>query len=61
MTTNAPRELTPADARVLEPDLLGALSLVLHGRTEPERAPPSGPSRTPAGWRGRGRQRRQNF
>ena len=32
MLMNASRELTPADLRVLEPDLFGAVALVLHGR-----------------------------
>lgn len=63
MFKNASRELTPADTRVLEPDVLGALALVLHGRDEPEERPRSDPPRTPAGWRGRGRAQppRQNF
>jgi hypothetical protein len=32
------RELTPADVRVLEPDLLGAIAVVLYGR-DPRPAP----------------------
>jgi len=54
MSGKTSRELTPAALRVLEPDLLGALALVLHGR-EP-RPPPTSP-RPPTGWRGLGRRR----
>lgn len=32
MSLDASRELTPADLRVLAPDLFGAVALVLHGR-----------------------------
>jgi hypothetical protein len=55
MSKNASRELTPADTRILEPDVLGVLALVLHGRDEPAK-PPQTP-RPPAGWRGLGRTR----
>jgi hypothetical protein len=56
MSKNASRELTPADTRVLEPDVLGVLAIVLHGRDEPVQPQPE-PPRPPAGWRGRGRLR----
>jgi hypothetical protein len=54
MSEKAQREITPADLRLLEPDVLGALALVLHGRDgriEPR------PRSAPASWRGRGRHR----
>jgi hypothetical protein len=53
MSEKASRELTPADLKVLEPDLLGALALMLHGRDTPDRQPR--PSPQPAAWRGQGR------
>lgn len=56
MSKNGSRELTPADARVLEPDVLGVLALLLHGRNEPAEPKPA-PPRPPAGWRGLGRSR----
>jgi hypothetical protein len=56
MSKNASRELTPVDTRLLEPDVLGVLAIVLHGRDEPVRPQPE-PPRPPAGWRGRGRLR----
>jgi hypothetical protein len=56
MSTKASRELTPADLRVLEPDVLGVLALVLHGRVARAAPQPSAP-RPPAGWRGLGRRR----
>jgi hypothetical protein len=57
MSDKASRELTPADVKLLEPDVLGALALVLHGRDErPDGRPAPLPS--PAGWRGLGRRRR---
>lgn len=43
MLVNASRELTPADLRVLEPDLFGAVALVLHGRGPEERRIPPEP------------------
>jgi hypothetical protein len=56
MSDKASRELTPADLRVLEPDVLGALALVLHGRDASEEPRPQ-PPRPPAGrsWLGRRR------
>lgn len=51
MSDETSRELTPADIRVLEPDLLGALAIALYGRTE-ESTGLSAPS-APTGWRGR--------
>lgn len=56
MSKSASRELTPADTRVLEPDVLGVLALLLHGRDAPQKPQPD-PPRPPAGWRGRGRRR----
>jgi hypothetical protein len=56
MSENASRELTPADLRVLEPDALGRLALVLHGRDDRPNPRPGPPP--PAGWRGLGRRRR---
>jgi hypothetical protein len=56
MSDKASRELTPADLKLLEPDVLGALALVLHGRDE-RPSPRPAPS-APAGWRGLGRRRR---
>jgi hypothetical protein len=55
MSDKASRELTPADVKLLEPDVLGALALVLHGRDErPSPRPAPSP---PASWRGPGRRR----
>jgi hypothetical protein len=51
MSDKPSRELTPADLRVLEPDVLGAVALVLYGRSQQPRAKP-GPPRAPASWRG---------
>jgi hypothetical protein len=45
---NASRQLTPADLRVLEPDLLGVIAMVLHGREAPEAESPSEWPRRPA-------------
>ncbi|CAN7376541.1 hypothetical protein LJR225_002331 [Phenylobacterium sp. LjRoot225] len=42
MSDKTSRELTPADLRMLEPDLLGAIGFALYGR---EAAPPQRPPR----------------
>jgi hypothetical protein len=55
MSAKTSRELVPADLRSLEPDVLGALALVLHGRTTEATQPPA--VRAPAAWRGAGRRR----
>jgi hypothetical protein len=54
MSEKPAREQAPAEVRVLEPDLLGAISLFLYGRDEPARRRQD-PPRFPAGWRGMGR------
>lgn len=60
MSLSASRELTPADLRVLEPDLFGAVALMLHGRERPERrAAPNPPAE--ASGRIRGPRRNQLF
>jgi hypothetical protein len=52
------RELTPLDVRVLEPDLLGAVALVLHGQDGARAAEPEPEARRFRPRRGEGRERR---
>jgi hypothetical protein len=56
MSKNISRDLTPADARFLEPDLLGLLAFVLHGHDQPSTPRPE-LNRPPANWRGLKRRR----
>lgn len=51
------RDLTPADLRVLEPDVIGVLALILHGRDRAPDPKPERPRTAPSGWRGRRRPR----
>lgn len=56
MADKTSRELTPADLRVLEPDVLGTLAILLHGCEQGEGPGPSSLG-SPANWRGRRRSR----